>query len=150
MERSPERRELSPDEARLADVADRIVYISRVLTTRIAEHAEIVPVSSLEALVLRHVDRHPGISSSQVASNLQLRTSNASTVLRSLVEKGMLRRENDPADGRGARFALTPLARESVRNVRSIWSSMLGGALPEGADIEATLGLLSALEDGLD
>lgn len=150
MERIPERQELSPDEALLADLADRIVHVSRLLTARVTETPEIVPVSSLEALVLRHVDRHPGISSSQIAANLQLRTSNASTVLRSLGEKGMLRRENDPMDGRAAHFVLTDLARDSVRHVRSIWSSMLGSSLPEGADVEATLALLSALEDGLD
>lgn len=142
--------ELSAHEALLADVADRIVHISRFLTARTAANPDIVPVSSLEALVLRHVDRHPGISSSQVAADLRLRTSNASTVLRSLVDKGMLRRENDPADGRAAHFTLTTVARESIRHVRAEWSTMLGAALPAGSDVHGALALLSALEDGLD
>lgn len=142
--------DLSPADATLADIADRIVHIARVLNTRTVDNPNVVPISSLEALVLRHVDRHPGISSSHIAANLQLRTSNASTVLRSLVDKGMLSRANDPSDGRAVHFSPTPLARDSIRHLRAEWSALLGAHLPDGSDTEAALELLSAFEDGLD
>jgi DNA-binding MarR family transcriptional regulator len=134
----------------LADLADRIVHIARKLNARPHRDLGIVPLSPLDALVLRHVDRHPEVSSTQLATDLELQTSNASTVLRRLVDKGLLARHPDPDDRRAARFTLTGTARDSITRLRAEWSRALSDALPETLNPEAVLAVLDALEDSLE
>ena len=133
----------------LADIADRIVHVARLLTARGFADTTIVPLSPLEALVVRHIDRHPGITSSHVAANLELRASNTSTILRGLVEKGMVARTEDPSDRRAAHFTLTADAHVSIARLRAEWSGKLGAALPATVDLDGALEVLTALENEL-
>jgi len=141
--------EHTPRDEALVELADRIVHIARKLNARTHQDPQIVPLSPLEALVLRHVDQNPGITSSHLAADLELRTSNASTVLRTLVEKSLLRRESDPDDRRAVRFALTDTAVDSVERLRTQWAESLGAALPGTADPAEALAVLRALEEAL-
>lgn len=138
----------SRDEA-LVELADRIVHIARKLNARTHQDPQIVPLSPLEALILRHVDQNPRITSSRIAADLELRTSNASTALRALVEKSLLRRESHPEDRRAVRFTLTSTAVDSVERLRAQWTTTLEAALPDTMDPVDALAVLRALEDGL-
>lgn len=145
---SAEHAERQRDEV-LAELADRIVHVARKLTAHPLRNPEIVPLSPLEAMVLRQVDRHPETSSTQLAADLGLRTSNASTVLRSLIEKGLLTRHSDPADRRAARFSLTAAASVSIVRLRAEWSRSLAQALPKDATPDAALAFLEQLDESL-
>jgi len=146
----PDDRDAPSREDALADIADRIVHVARLLTARGFTDTTIVPLSPLEALVVRHVDRHPGITSSQVAADLELRTSNTSTILRGLIEKGMVERSEDAADRRAAHHRLTDDARVSIARLRAEWSRKLGAALPDAIDLDAALDVLTLLENRLE
>lgn len=135
------------DDDVFADLADRIVHVARKLSAHQYRDPQVVPLSPLEAMVLRHVDRNPGITSTQLADDLELRSSNASTVLRSLVAKELLARMPDPEDRRAAHFALTDTARDSVVRLRAEWSKTLRAMLPDTIDPHAALGVLEALDD---
>ncbi len=137
-------------DAILADLADRIVHIARRLNARQQQDPQIVTLSPLEALVLRHVDLNTDISSSQLAADLELRSSNASAVLRSLIEKDLIHRHTDPHDRRGARFELTAAAHDSIDRLRSVWARALGGGALDDLDLGAVLAALTQMESSLN
>ena len=141
--------DLDPRDEALADLADRIVHVARRLTARANANPAVTRLSTLEAMALRHVDQHPGIASSQLAADLELRTSNASTVLGSLVDRGFLHRANDPDDRRAAHFTLTDEARHSVALVRADWSARLREHVPDSADLDALRDLLDTIGEAL-
>jgi hypothetical protein len=123
----------SRDEA-LIELADRTVHVARKLNARMLQDPQIVPLTPLEAHVVRH---------------LELRTSNASTVLRTLVEKSLLRRESSPDDRRVVRYTLTETAVDSVERLHAQWVADVGAALPDALDPTAALEVLRTLEDAL-
>jgi DNA-binding MarR family transcriptional regulator len=125
------------------------VHVARKLNARMLQDPQIVPLTPLEAHVVRHIDHNPGITSSRLAADLELRTSNASTVLRTLVEKSLLRRESSPDDRRVVRYTLTETAVDSVERLHAQWVADVGAALPDALDPTAALEVLRTLEDAL-
>ncbi|HTU30048.1 MAG TPA: MarR family transcriptional regulator [Solirubrobacteraceae bacterium] len=67
-----------------------------------------LPRSELE--IMRLLVRRPGLTVGEVARELGLQRTNASTGIRALVRRGLLASERDPLDGRVARLTPTPLA----------------------------------------
>ncbi len=140
---------LSRDKA-LIELADRIMHVSRKLNVRMQQDPQIVTLTPLEAYVVRHIDHNPGITSSRLAADLELRTSNASTVLRTLVEKSLLHRESSPDDRRVVRYALTDTATASIARLHEQWVTGIGAALPDSVNPAAALEVLRLLEDALE
>lgn len=138
--------------AALADLADLAVHLTRRLEARTFDDPRIVPLSPLESLVLRHVDRHPGISPSQLATDLALRSSNASAVLRSIESKGLLRRSPDPQDARQVHVHPTAAADAGITRVRAEWAHRLSALAREESteDLATAVRVLSAAVDALD
>lgn len=134
----------------LIELADRIVHVARKLNVRMQQDPQIITLTPLEAHAMRHIDHHPGITSSRLAADLELRTSNASTVLRSLVEKNLLQRENSTEDRRVVRYVLTDTAAETIRRLHEHWVAGLGSAIPDSVDPGAALEILRLLEDALE
>lgn len=139
----------SPSDDDLAELADRIVNISRSLTAPGLVDARIVPLSPLESLVIRYVHRNPRATPSQVAAHVRLHSSNASTVVRELVKKGLLERTPDAQDRRTAHLTLTAEALDSVARLRAEWSRRLRAALPEATRLDAVLEAVAHLDDAL-
>jgi DNA-binding MarR family transcriptional regulator len=112
-----------------AELAGLFHDVSRQL--RVAAHAEVnvVPLPDSERDVLRLVDRQPGISVSAVARELHMKSSNVSAAVRSLIQRGLMLREADPADRRIARLTLTEVARQNVERIERSWDNQLGTAL---------------------
>jgi DNA-binding MarR family transcriptional regulator len=75
-------------------------------------------VTGPQRLVIRIVGRHPGIAAGRIAEMLHVHPSTLTGVLGRLVERGILTRSGDPADGRRALFGLTP-AGEKLDELRS-------------------------------
>lgn len=134
----------------LVQLADGILHVGRKLRAYPLRESQVVPLTALECLVLLHIDGDPGVTSTSVANNLSLTSSNASTAVRGLVQKGQIERRNDPADGRTVRLHLTEEAQQSVATVRRIYRDLLARVgLPE-QDVLATVRTLHAIDAAVD
>lgn len=137
------------DESGLADLADVLISVARKIAVRADEDPGFVTLTPLESLVMRHIDKHPGITPSRIAAAVGLRTSNASTALRSLEAKGFITREPDPGDRRAVHIHPTPLAADNLQRVRQVWHTLLAPHLADPAATASAVDFLTALDDSL-
>ncbi|MDQ1206699.1 MarR family winged helix-turn-helix transcriptional regulator [Microbacterium sp. SORGH_AS_0862] len=121
----------------LADLADVVLSVARKIHAQTSEASDAIPLTPLEALAMQHIDRRPGLTSSEFAAELSLKSSNASAALRELERKGLIRRDPDPADRRTVRVTATARASENLLRVRHTWASLLSD-IPADADRLAT------------
>lgn len=130
----------------LVELADLTLHVARKLRGYPLQHPDVAPLSPLECLALLYVNRHPGVSPTQLARELALTSSNAATAVRGLVAKGQLERHPDPVDGRGACLHLTESAEQAILIVHRTWRDVLGAArLPED-DLLTTVRTLAAID----
>jgi DNA-binding MarR family transcriptional regulator len=111
-----------------------------------------LPMSELE--VMRLLARRPGLSVNDVARELGMQSSNVSTAIRSLVDKGTLRRRPDDADKRVVRLEPTESALAARDRRESSWGIAMQQVLTEfsAADrsqLLAAVPLLRTLADRL-
>lgn len=107
----------------VGDAAVAMMSVARKLNER-GFHADSVKalLSPQDTLILRLLERAPGSTPSRIGESLGLRSSNTSAALRSLEQRGLIRREPDLADKRivhvhhsdAATTALRELNRELV------------------------------------
>lgn len=133
----------------LVQLADAVLHVERKLRAYPLQDPAVAPLSPLECLVLLHIDAHPGAAPSGLASSLSLTSSNTSTALRGLIEKGQVERRPNPADRRGARLHLTEEAEQSVRIVRSMYRDLLGSLGLPAEDVLTTVRTLHAIDSAL-
>jgi DNA-binding MarR family transcriptional regulator len=92
-----------------------------------------MPRSEIE--VMRLLVRRPGLSVNETAAELGLQPPNASTAVRSLVERGELERRADPEDGRIVRLHPTRQALAVRAAQERAWGKaldqVLAGLRPE-------------------
>jgi DNA-binding MarR family transcriptional regulator len=102
-----------------------------------------LPRSELE--IMRLLVRRPGLTVGEVARELGLQRTNASTGIGSLVRRGLLASERDELDGRVARLTPTPLAIR-YRDLREqAWAAALRERL-EGLPEEERARILACAE----
>src|SRR5262245_21982391 len=65
-------------------------------------------ITGPQRVALRVIGQCPGLSAKQLAHTLQLHPSTITGVLRRLEDRGLIRRRDDPADGRSVRLSTTP------------------------------------------
>jgi DNA-binding MarR family transcriptional regulator len=121
-------------DVQLDQLAEAVHTLSRTLrhTGELEVGLDQLPSSELD--VLRFVGTHPGASVSEVARGLRLQTSNVSTTVRALVERGLIVRQPDPRDQRRSLLRSSHLAEEHRRLLGRAWSRSIGGALAELGD----------------
>ncbi|WP_037357897.1 MarR family winged helix-turn-helix transcriptional regulator [Amycolatopsis orientalis] len=134
------------------DLAERILTavlgVRRVVRRR--ARAELpgphLPGSQVE--LLRVVHRNPGIGVAAAARELSLAGNSVSTLVNTLTEAGLLRREVDPADRRAARLQLTDAARDRMATWRRTRIGLVSAALARLSeeDTSAIVAALPALE----
>jgi len=132
----------------LADLVELIMTLSRRISARASKGAGI-DLGTVEALAMGLISATPGLTSGQIAAELNLKSSNASTTLRSLEQRGYLERRHDPADGRVIRVYPTAKARQNLALKREAWAATLLAAHPDHAQLTALLPTLKALDDAL-
>ncbi|TDO07389.1 MarR family protein [Mycobacterium sp. BK086] len=115
----------------LADLAEAIIGVSREL--RLHLYADVVELTASEAHVMRHIDRHPGVTPSDLARATGLQRSNMSTALRALEGRGFVERRADPHDARGINLFPTDRAAENLTRLRRQWAQALSSALGDDA-----------------
>lgn len=120
--------------SRLFDLADLIFAVARQI--RPAHDRSTDMCTPVESIVMRFIDRHPGTSARAAAEATQLPSSNLSRVLRSLDEKGLVRREVDAGDSRRVNVYPTARARENLEHLRDSWSQTLEGIVDDGETID--------------
>ena len=82
-----------------------------------------LPASELE--VMRLLARRPGLSVNDVARELSMQPSNASTAIRALIARGTLQRRRDSADGRVVHLEPTPDAYVARDRREQAWGEAL-------------------------
>jgi DNA-binding MarR family transcriptional regulator len=140
-----------PDDAAddpLADLADLILNVGRLVRTRTPEGPGAVPLTETERQVMRVVDLYPGAAPSEIARRARLQRTNVSTALRTLEDRGMISRA--ATTGRGIAVTPTETAADNLRTLRAAWSRELAGILGDDLDaVRRTNQLLSHLEQRL-
>jgi DNA-binding MarR family transcriptional regulator len=89
------------------------------------------PLPHSEYEVVRTVGEMPGAAVSDVARALSMQSSNVSTAVRRLVDRGLLTRECDPNDRRSTQLWLTPLAEKHRGLINDVWQRGVDGRLTE-------------------
>jgi len=120
-----------------AAMVDAVHDLSRVLRAA-GEHAVgLDAITGSEHEVLRWVAARPGHPVSTVARGLGLQASNVSTTVRSLVERDLVERRADPADGRRALLHPTARAARHRELLVAAWSRQIRVALDDLDDADA-------------
>lgn len=112
--------------------------------------------SQVELVLL--VRERPGLSVQQAAGELHLAANSVSTLVRALVDQGMLERLPDPADRRVARLRLTDAARERIQAWQDRRTDAVAGAMAAAPDragvdrdgVATTIATLEALAQRMD
>ncbi|MCO8273996.1 MarR family transcriptional regulator [Actinoplanes sp. TRM 88003] len=136
-----------PADEALADLADLILNVGRLVRARTPEGPHVVALTETERQVMRVVDLYPGAAPSEIARRTQLQRTNVSTALRSLEDKEMISRT--AVAGRGIAVRPTRRAADNLRVLRAAWAQELATIL--GDDLDAArrcAEVLSRLERG--
>lgn len=143
------------DAHRLAQTARSLVWALRRFGEQEAGLSRL-PHSEIE--VLRALAERPGSTVSEVARLLGLQSSNVSTTVRHLVERGLVEKRADPGDGRSHRLHQTELAVRNNKMIDEVWTDgirrLLAGmspddaaALVQAAPLLARLGAVSTVAE---
>lgn len=135
-----------PDAEDIAEVADLIVSVARKISAHEPD-VGVVRLSGLEILILRCVDRRPGVTPSELALELGLKSSNTSATLRTLESRGLLRRTADPNDRRSVHIEPTPQLAENRKRIRDGWVHVMESRIPDGYDLGTIVRFLTELDD---
>lgn len=103
-----------PENRSLADdVLEVVPLVMRVIRKELRSQRG-PGLSVPEFRSLTFINRTPGVSLGEVAEHLGLEAPTASKLIESLVQRGLLRREDDPQDRRRMRLNLLPKGRTVV------------------------------------
>lgn len=129
----------------MAELADLILNVGRLVRARTPAGPKVVSMTETERLVMRVVDLYPGSSPSRIAGRARLQRTNVSTALRALERKGMVTRT--AGSGRGVTVQPTERAAANLRTLRAAWSRELASALADDLDgVRRCNEVLSSLE----
>ncbi len=132
----------------LAELAQLILNVGRLVRARTPSGDEVVPLTETERTVMRLVDLHPGAAPSEIARRARLQRTNVSTALRALEDKGMVTRT--AASGRGIVVHPSERAATNLGILRAAWARELVGVLGDEPDaVRQCNDLLRRLEQRL-
>jgi DNA-binding MarR family transcriptional regulator len=129
-----------------------VIALRRAVRRRTRERMGVPALPSAQVELLRAVGDEPGIGVAGVARRLRLAENSVSTLVRTAVADGHLRRTPDPADRRAACLELTDAAHERLRRWRGVRAEVVDAALTrlDPADHDALVAALPALTRLLD
>ncbi len=135
------------------ELADDLRLVVTRLARRLRQGAGSGLTPSLAA-ALSTVDAHGPLTPSQLADREQVQRPTATRLVHRLVEDGLATRQDDPADGRSHRIAITPAGRDLLHTARerktAYLATTLHGLDPDDRDTlaAATAILAGVLDDG--
>ena len=112
----------------LADeLVDAMSAVRRAVRRQAGQVEEIARLSNAQVQLVRVVRRRPGISVAEAATELGVAPNTVSTLVRQLIEAGVLSRRSDAGDRRVARLALAPPVAEGM----GVWLEKRSAALAD-------------------
>lgn len=72
----------------------------------------------ITGIIARQIENEPGITVSELARRTNIAKSHISNTIRDLCERGLVRKETDPADARLIRLYLTPEGKDRLQKAR--------------------------------
>lgn len=156
MIRRMSRRESAPErEFELDPVLDfmRLLWtIEHGLQRRSKRMENELGITGPQRLVLRIVNRFPGLSASEIAHIVRLHPSTITGILKRLVTRGYLERQSDPADTRRARLHLRRRAAVHTRVSRGTIEKAVTDALAHSGEsnVRAARKVLSEIAQRLN
>ena len=139
-----------PVEDGWAELADLALIISREIQYRGYTDKDAVGLTQSEGMVMRYLVTGEPAAPSQIAAATGLQRTNLSTTLRGLENKGLIRRQASPSDGRGVTVSRTERGRVNHVAVRHEWARAVSeAAAHDDTHLEAALTLLTAIKNRL-
>ena len=136
-------KEIDPQRQPVAELRNSIVAVARRLKQSTRERSE----TWTGLLVLGAIDRADGQATpSQIAFELELRSSNFAQLLGELQERGLVMKQPDRADRRKVRLSLTPAGRTLVAQTRAQRDEWLLQAMHECLSVQEQAQLMQAAE----
>ncbi|HEY0878651.1 MAG TPA: MarR family transcriptional regulator [Zeimonas sp.] len=125
--------------------------VSRLLRRAIAQRLEGSELTFVQARVLVHLARAPGLRQVELASRLEVQPITLARVIDQLEQRGFVERRVDPDDRRAWRVFVTSRARDALASIRRIGATArdeaLAGIAP--ARVEALLHALVQMRQNL-
>lgn len=134
--------------------ADTIRDLAWTVRRRVFEDAAIPKLPATELALLKHLLSNPGATVGELAELLCVRQSNVSAAVRTLVDAGLVRKEQDSADRRVIHLHPTEQAWSHQDRIAELWSGTIQSALEDLGDadraaIHAATPALARLTDAL-
>jgi DNA-binding MarR family transcriptional regulator len=137
---------VSPEAARAA--RDVRVVVSR-LRRRLKEVSGSLDLTPSQTSVLSRIANDGPCSASELAAAERIRPQSLAASLAVLEDRGMIRRDPDPADGRRQLISLSAATRELIEGDRQIREEWLASALQQrytAAELKVVIEALTLLE----
>jgi DNA-binding MarR family transcriptional regulator len=137
---------VSPEAARAA--RDVRVVVSR-LRRRLKEVSGSLDLTPSQTSVLSRIANDGPCSASELAAGERIRPQSLAASLAVLEDRGMIRRDPDPADGRRQLISLSTATRELIEGDRQIREEWLASALQQrytAAELKVVIEALALLE----
>ena len=133
----------------LADLPELLFEVGNLIAFDAAAEVGLVELPPSELETLRIITIAPGCGVAYLCERTKIRQANMSVIVRSLMGRGLVSKEQDERDRRAVRLYATPQARRDVTALREVWLSRLIRSLDEaGVNAEDRATVLTVL-DGL-
>ena len=110
----------------LGDIGENVVDLFRWLQREVTRpHEGLIPVTRAEGNIFRVVLEEPGSSVTEIAGAIGQQKSNTSTLIRGLVDKGLMEKRAAMGDGRSFEVYPTALAIQNLADFRKVWAEVL-------------------------
>lgn len=144
----------SSESSEPSELENVLAGLTRLIRRRLRAGLQAPRLRGAEVELLRLVRAHPGLRVSAAAKELGLAGNSVSTLVKGLVEVGMLERAADPADGRATLLHITPEASRRLREWQTRRSTLVRSHIErlseaDRAALDAALPALRALSASL-
>jgi DNA-binding MarR family transcriptional regulator len=112
----PRRRQRPADPASLLYLVKKLEL---AVTTELERVTSIAGLTPVQYTALTALERHPGITSAQLARNSFVRAQSMAEMVSGMMQRGLISRERDPKDGRHYLLSLTPKGSALVESLRA-------------------------------
>jgi DNA-binding MarR family transcriptional regulator len=134
------------------ELAEQLRPVVMRLSRELRREVRLLGVTAGQVSLLFAIDRQPGVGVRELAAQEHVSPAAMSRHVRGLVERGLIRREGDPTDGRRQSLHVTHEGKQIIRRVKSRraeWLAERLRMLPED-DLEAIRDAISPLWRLLD